>query len=219
MVSKFVTAAAVTALAVASLATAAPSALADSGTPTPAHQVLEAGLSFSGYDAAVAEANGYVIKTNTAGMQYSVKKDASPQEDTAAQQKAAAKWSKVSTRPSAYAEHNDACGKAYLDGNAIGNVSINIRTGFKLLSGDHAVFYYWKVDAVDGGGVTPKPFGPSSLAFRIAWEGNWTHGGLTRGSAYTTISPESYVALADGSYCHPVPLTVYYDIYLGLSDK
>ncbi|MFF8775245.1 hypothetical protein [Kitasatospora sp. NPDC015120] len=146
-------------------------------------------------------------------MQYSVKKDATPQEDAAAQQKAAAKWAKVSTRPSAYAEYNDACGKAYLDGNPTGNAAIHIRTGFDLLPGDDAVFFYWKVDIVDGGGVSHKPFGPSPLALRNAWEGNWYPGGLTRGSAYATISPESYTLLDDGSYCHPVPLTVYYNIY------
>ncbi|WP_406085921.1 hypothetical protein [Kitasatospora purpeofusca] len=57
--------------------------------------------------------------------------------------------------------------------------------------------------------MTHKPWGPAGLADRNAWEGRWNHGGLTRGDAYSIISPESYALLDDGSYCHPVPLTGY----------
>ncbi|MFF7993400.1 hypothetical protein ACFZDG_26840 [Kitasatospora xanthocidica] len=218
---KFATAAAVAALTAATMAATTPSATAAEATPAVSHVHGEAGLRLTGYDAAVAEAHGYVIKTTADGMQYTVRKNATPAEDVTAQAKAVALWGKsvkpapgVAAQPASHDEWNDVCGKAWLDGDAVGGRAIKVSSGFNLLPGQAAVFYYWHVHAVDGGGVSNHAWGPSGLWDRQEWHGTWAPGGLTMGSAYTRLdSDTSYATLDDGSVCHPATLTVYYTIY------
>ncbi|MFD7986922.1 hypothetical protein ACFV4M_26565 [Kitasatospora indigofera] len=109
------------------------------------------------------------------------------------------------------------CGKAWLSGIALGNLSVDISTAFELNAGDAAIFYYGNVYLSDAGGTSHQDFGPSGLAERRSWSSHRTVGGLSPSNGRAWIdSSSSYAALIDGAYCYPGPVTVYCGISLQL---
>ncbi|WP_282206827.1 hypothetical protein [Kitasatospora fiedleri] len=223
MFRKFGTIVAVGALALAAAATtpavAAPKSAAT--TQPPASAPVEVALEFKGYDKAVAQAHGYTIKTSPQGFEYSVIDNATPAQDQAAQAKAAIRWGKAAptgtapglVHPNGYGDvFSPTCGTAWISGTAVGNLTVDISTGFTLLPGDEAIFYFWKVYLADPGGTSHLQWGPTSLADRNKWSGHKTVGGLTVGNASATVSTESYAVLIDGSSCNAGPAQATYGI-------
>ncbi|MFJ9447902.1 hypothetical protein ACIRRH_39655 [Kitasatospora sp. NPDC101235] len=144
-------------------------AAADTATPQPTADRIEIGMLFKGYDKAVADANGYTVKTSPQGFEYSVKKNATEAEDAAAQQLAAARWGiKPAAKPGHdvaddYSDYyNPQCGTAWLSGNAVGNLSVDLSTGFTLNPDQRAIFYYWEVTLSDSGGSSRQTWGRSA---------------------------------------------------------
>ncbi|MFE3875479.1 hypothetical protein ACFXPX_13890 [Kitasatospora sp. NPDC059146] len=222
MLRKLATAAAATALAASALAATAPVAAADTATPQPSADRIEVGMLFKGYDKAAAEANGHTIKTSPQGFEYSVKKNATETEDAAAQQLAAARWGiKPAAKPGHdvaddYSDYyNPQCGTVWLSGNAVGNLSVDISTGFTLNPNQRAIFYYWEVGLSDSGGVSHIPFGPSGLLERQSWKGDKHVPGLSPSNGLAWVENTSYATLDDGSVCYPAPnsVIVHYAIF------
>ncbi|MFC8448948.1 hypothetical protein [Kitasatospora sp. NPDC057223] len=218
---KLATAVAAVALTVSGALMTAPVASAAT-QDEPTATSVEVGLVFKGYDKAVAEAHGYTIKTSPAGFEYSVLKDATPEQDAAAQAKAALRWGKTMKKPGQgvqpiQEDYSDfispSCGKAWLSGIAVGNLSVDISTGFEPNAGDAAIFYYWNIYLSDAGGTSHQDFGPSGLLERRTWSSHRTVGGLSPSNGRAWIdSSSSYAALLDGAYCYPGPVTVHYGI-------
>ncbi|MFF2820483.1 hypothetical protein ACFVT9_33780 [Kitasatospora cineracea] len=222
MFRKFGTIVAVGALALAAAATTPAVAVTKAATAAEpsASAPVEVALEFKGYDKAVAQAHGYTIKTSPQGFEYSVINNATPAQDQAAQAKAAIRWGKAApttapglVHPNDYGDiFSPTCGTAWISGNAVGNLSVDISTGFTLLPGDKAIFYFWKVYLADPGGTSHLQWGPTGLADRNSWAGHKTVGGLTVGNATATVSTESYAVLIDGSSCNAGPAIAHYGI-------
>ncbi|PSL45265.1 hypothetical protein B0I31_12742 [Saccharothrix carnea] len=161
--------------------TAAGSAAPVSPSGGNATTVVEVPMRFGGFDAAVAEANGYEIRTNPDGTQYSVKKG-TPGELTTN--------NVVSGN----------CGTSWVWLNARGNREVLIDTGFFVR--DAVSTFSWTVVLDDSGGTTSHSFAPFYDADgyvslpRIV-------GGLTVGPAAASVSPNgsNYAILVDGSVC------------------
>ncbi|MFE4599396.1 hypothetical protein ACFRKE_00895 [Kitasatospora indigofera] len=83
------------------------------------------------------------------------------------------------------------CGKACLSGIALGNLSVDISTGFELNAGDAAIFYYGNVCLSDAGGTSHQDFGPSGLAERRSWSSHRTVGGLSPSNGRAWIDSSS----------------------------
>lgn len=207
--------------------TAAPQAqAAGAGAMSGAHKLadsdpIKVGLHFTGYDTEAASKLGLEIKTNAAGLQYSVKKGATPAEDAAAQQKAAVRQGKVSTgkvTPQGVTVYNNyydpSCGNAYIRVTEGAHRDLNLDTGFEINSGDSAWAYRWAVIMVDQGGTFRQPWGPFGLNDAQEWEGHHYSYNLTPGWGYSTIdSPYSYAVLGDASRCTAYPVRVSYHIW------
>lgn len=119
MIKKF--AAAICAAAAAMVVAAAPQAQAAGGHNTARPSRIELGLHFTGYDPQAAAQLGLVIKTNSSGLQYTVKPNASPANDAAAQKKAAIRQGKTTAgrvTPNGISVYNNyyspTCGNAWL---------------------------------------------------------------------------------------------------------
>jgi hypothetical protein len=130
-----------------------------------------------GFDAAVAKAHGYVIRTDAQGRQYSVKAGA-----------AAIPGNRV------YGN----CGDSWLYEIAVGNHAVDIRTGFDVNT--PAVAFYWKYWMHDRGGTSSHDDG-GGLAFRNTWEADDRWGALTPGPANAWVDSGSDAILDDGSVC------------------
>ncbi|WP_405020321.1 hypothetical protein [Kitasatospora sp. NBC_00070] len=177
----------------------------------------QVGLHFGGYDREAAAALGLAIKKNSFGLQYSVKQGATTEEDTDAQEKAAARQGKTVDNKSIDKVYNNyydpSCGNAWLRVTPLGNASLKLETGFELNSGEEAWAYRWRVNLFDNGGASYKDWPQSGLNDQNEWQGNRTVTGLTRGPAWAQIaSPWSYAVLGDASTCNAYPVTVSYTV-------
>ncbi len=137
-----------------------------------------------GFDSAVAEANGYEIRTSENGTQYSVKKDTpngSPG-DLIAQ-----------------GEVEGGCGKSWVWLTPRGNREVNIRTGFSVY--DAVVDFSWTVTLDDQGGQTKHDFLGHYDADGYV-DKTRIVGGLTRGSASAyVIALANFAILVNGQVC------------------
>jgi hypothetical protein len=131
------------------------------------------------FDPAVAAANGYTIKTDAKGQQYSVKNGSS----------------EVAT-PSNTVYGN--CGASWVYYNAIGNSSATISTGFALYY--PAVSYWWFVRINDAGGQNNHIWA-GGLNSLFGWSAFKTVPGLSHGLSVATVSTASSAILANGGVC------------------
>ena len=139
------------------------------------------GMTVKGYDRAVAEANGYEIRTRPDGTEYSVKKG------------------EMSTQGSTTLTGN--CGLSWVElWDAPGSGVADYRSGFKVTPA--AISYSWWAIIRDFNGTSNRTrSGP--LAARKDWDTGWERLGLfSGGNAWATVIPEgSYALLVDGTIC------------------
>lgn len=145
---------------------------------------LEVSMQVGGFDSAVAEANGYEIRTSENGTQYSVKKG-TPRGSTGDM--------------IAQGEVEGGCGKSWVWLTPRGNREVNIRTGFSVY--DAVVDFSWTVTLDDQGGQTKHDFLGHYDADGYV-DKNRIVGGLTRGSARAyVIALANFAILVNGQVC------------------
>ncbi|WP_406635007.1 hypothetical protein [Amycolatopsis sp. WGS_07] len=159
--------------AVGSLAAAAPAGAAPHRVETVMH--------IGRFDAAVAAAHGYEIRTYPNGTQYSVPKGA----------------------PAGLAPHNVVtgdCGRSWVWEDGIGNASVHLDTGFNVRTA--VIGRSWTVTLDDNGGESTQGFsgGPSGAY----WDEGRNVGGLTRGPGYAVVKGGggNFAILIDGGVCY-----------------
>ena len=136
-------------------------------------------MTIVGFNAAVAKAHGYVIRTDAQGRQYSVKAGAP---------------NVVSPDNTVYGN----CGSSYLYEYAIGLDQVDIKTGFTVNT--PAVAYWWEYSMRDGGG-TSSHTRAGGLAARPGWDDKERWGALTRGPARAWVVSGSDAILVNGDVC------------------
>jgi hypothetical protein len=132
-----------------------------------------------GFDAAVARAHGYVIRTDSHGRTYSVKVGAA-----------------ATATPDNTVYGN--CGSSYLYEYAVGNHAVDIQTGFSVNT--PAVAFWWRYWMHDLGGTSSHTFG-GGLDFRYSWADDSRWGALTRGPASAWVDSGSDAILDNGDVC------------------
>ena len=150
-------------------------------TPAPAPQRVEITIPMHvvGFDAAVARAHGYVIRTDAHGREYSVKAGASP--DVTPDNLV---WG--------------LCGFSYLYYNALGNSKVEVNTGFAVAG--LAVIYWWKYWMQDLGG-TSSHIHSGGLDFQSSWDTTDTWPGMTPGPSTAWVDTGSDAILSSGAVC------------------
>jgi hypothetical protein len=178
-------AAAATALAGAAQALPASASTVQARTAAVPHVVkVTVPMKIAGFDAAVAQAHGYVIRTDARGRQYSV------------QAGAAAAASPAAVTPDNAIGGN--CGSSHLYEYAVGNHAVDIQTGFNVNT--PAVAYWWKYWMRDPGGTSSHTFG-GGLARRTSWADDSRWGALTPGPASAWVDTGSDALLENGDVC------------------
>lgn len=145
---------------------------------------VEVSMQVGGFDSAVAEANGYEIRTSENGTQYSVKKG-TPKGS--------------SGEMTAQGEVEGGCGKSWVWLTPRDNREVNIRTGFSV--SDAVRDFTWTVTLDDQGGRTKHDFlgHPDADGFV---DKNRIVSGLTRGSARAyVIALANFAILVNGQVC------------------
>lgn len=178
----FAAATAVAALAQALPANAAP-AHAQAASPAAVRVVkVTVPMKIVGFDAAVAKAHGYAIRTDAQGRQYSVKAGAA-----------------ANAAPDDRVYGN--CGDSWLYEFAVGNHAVDLETGFDVNT--PAVAYWWRYWMHDLGGTTSHTYA-GGLDFRNTWDNGpagqrW--GALTPGPANAWVDSGSDAILDNGDVC------------------
>jgi hypothetical protein len=164
-------------LAAVGAAIAAAAALVGTAQATPSvaqaitpHAVMTTTpMKVTGYDPEVAKANGYEIRTDPQGRQYSVK---------------------VGTPTGGMTPANEVsgnCGVSWIYEVAQGGLRVSINTGFHVIA--IAVSFEWKYWMGDQGGVTSHTHsGPLSFTDWHTPPDYWSH--LTAGSASSWWTPQ-----------------------------
>lgn len=158
----------------ASAATSAPRAPADP-------QVTVTMMHVVGFDAKVAAAHGYVIRTGPDGKQYTAKQGSS-----------------ATNVPHNVVGGN--CGYSYVYEYGIGNRAIELYTGFSVIAPE--VGGHWQVRLHDRGGTSFRNYNVTPSANGI-WQIDQVIGGLTRGPAQAVVvGPASFTILDNGTVCY-----------------
>jgi hypothetical protein len=142
--------------------------------------MLTAPMHAVGYDAKVAKANGYEIRTASDGTPYSV-----PIGSTEG--------------PSPQNRLPGECGYSHVYFTPIGGRKAVINTGFDSTQGP-AVDFSWAVTVTDDWGVSVKTWG-GPLLFRSSWVGTHTFTSSGYGWAYADVTT-GLVILATGWICY-----------------
>ncbi len=148
-------------------------------------------MTITGFNAAVAKAHGYTIRTDAQGRQYSVKSGAGD-----------------AIGPNNVIDGN--CGSSYIYEYAVGNHAVDIQTGFNITT--PAVAYYWKYWMRDGGGTSSHSHG-GGLALRTSWSDDERWGALTPGYATSWVDTGSDALLDNGGVCTSGGPSASTDIY------
>ena len=157
--------------------TAAQASAVPASIPTKSFRVVKP-MQVVGFDREVAAANGYEIRVNNEGQEYSVPVG-----------------SDASVTPSNTVTGN--CGSSYVQITPVGNRKALIQTGFTVYTG--AVDFDWVVHVIDNYGVSNKTWG-GALAFRSSWVG--TNNFTSSGTGYASAEVTWGVAfLWDGTIC------------------
>jgi hypothetical protein len=134
-----------------------------------------------GFDASVAAAHGYEIRTGPDGKQYSVRKGAS-------------------AYASPFGVVSGNCGTSWVWEDGIGNSSVSLDTGYNVYTA--VVSRQWRVVLDDNGGESTQNF--SGGATSAYWDDPRTVRGLTRGpaSAHIRSNGSNFAILDDGNVCY-----------------
>ncbi|MGH3932417.1 MAG: hypothetical protein ACRDTF_20855 [Pseudonocardiaceae bacterium] len=167
----------------AAVATATP--VTDSSAAQESSKTASRPMTIAGFDPAVAEANGYEIRTDAQGRQYSVKRGTLT---------GAEPLSEGGGRV------DGDCGFSFVKINGIGNNTARLETGFGVRAPVNA--YEWHVSIIDTRGVSTQDWGPVP--------GPGTPGltlvrdlpGLATGEVDAQVLSSSRVMLSDGAFCY-----------------
>jgi hypothetical protein len=134
-----------------------------------------------GFDAGVAAAHGYEIRTSPDGKQYSVPKG-SP-----------------SGAVSPFNNVTGNCGESWVFEDGIGNASVSLDTGYAVYTA--VVARQWRVVLDDNGGESTQNFSGGGTGAYSAWIK--TIRGLTRGPGFAFVRSDgsNFAILKDGNVC------------------
>lgn len=140
--------------------------------------LVETGMERVGFDADIARANGYEVRTAPDGRQYGVR----PGEN----------------ETFGFAEVFGDCGSSYISYEGRGGGTTETITGFEVR--DVVAAGEWEVDIVDQGGVRVIPF--DVTPGQTFWDGFSLQTNQTLGSSSAEVDPDfSQVVLVDGAIC------------------
>ncbi|WP_406639179.1 hypothetical protein [Amycolatopsis sp. WGS_07] len=167
-------------LGTAALGTLGAPALAGAA-PVGPHRV-EGMMTVARFDATVAAAHGYEIRTNPDGTQYSVRKGAQ------------------AGLPPANVVTGD-CGRSWVWEDGIGHLRVRLSTGFFVRL--PTVSRSWDVTLDDNGGESTQPFSSGFPSDRF-WNEDRTVPGLTAGPGYAVVrgGGANFAILVDGAVCY-----------------
>lgn len=159
----------------------------------PSGYLLRAKMVVVGFDRSVAEANGYEIRVDSQGRQYSVPKG-----------------TPLSVQPNDPVLTGD-CGSSFIFFNAYGGHHATVDTGFGV--NGSAFQYSWHVSIFDNIGGSTRDWG-GGLFFRATWEGTSDFLSGTTGYAWAQVnSATSWASLTDGRVCYSMGPWDWTDIY------
>ena len=135
----------------------------------------------AGFDAKVATANGYEIRTTGSGQQYSVPKG-TPRGSEAL-----------------FDIVNGTCGTSWVFISGIGNAKVQMETGYSVLM--NVLSRAWRVVLVDNGGSSTHSFSGGATGAVADW--TKVVSGLTRGDAFAVMNNNgtNIAILANGRIC------------------
>jgi hypothetical protein len=135
----------------------------------------------AGFDANVAAAHGYEIRTTADGKQYSVLKGAAD-------------------NVTPFNVVTGDCGRSWVWEDGVGSARVLLDTGFNVYTS--TVGRQWNVILDDNGGTSTQGF--SGGATGAYWDSSRTVGGLTRGPGYAHINSNgsNFAILSDGNVCY-----------------
>lgn len=149
----------------------------------------QATMGVTGFDAAVAEANGFEIVTDSSGTQTSV-----PVTDAA----------KAIVAAAAQAGHRDLgtvdgdCGRSWLNTSRAGSNKVVINTGYRVWL--PSVGQQWNVDLFSSHGGYSVPF--SGAAFSPTWDAYETEDVGNSHGTHSNVRDGSFAELVDGELCY-----------------
>lgn len=149
-------------------------------------------MKVAGFDAQVAKAHGYQIRTDSAGRQYAVKIGAAP-----------------GATPDVTVGGD--CGTSYMDYFAQGNRTVLMESGFHVPL--TITDFSWTVFMLDNGGLSKHHWGTVLLLPHLNWATSQLYAGMTPGPSSAWVSTDSYADLIDGERCYSAGPTDYTTIY------
>jgi hypothetical protein len=158
-------------------------------------------MTVGGYDAAVAEANGYKIVTHADGSQESVPVTPAAKAREAAKPSLSERLqsSKAAGEVTPYDEVVGNCGLSYLDGSKGANDTISYDTGFVVR--DAVKKFRWVVNA--NGFLTSDSKSYSGKAGDAEWGTSGSVRAVGPGTAFVAgVSAAAAATLIDGSICY-----------------
>ena len=173
-----------------------------SPTPAPVTTTIHTSMVVKGYDAQVAEANGYKIVTNADGTQQSVPvtSAAIAQQAKSDQLRAAAQ---ATTQIAASSAGGVVCGDSWVSGAKLANNTVAFHTGFLVYGA--ASYHVWTVYAV--GTITANSWatsGSGPYSGTQSWEGGISTVIGPGVGGVPFLSPAASVVLENGSICFSV---------------
>ncbi|MEV7042320.1 hypothetical protein [Amycolatopsis sp. NPDC051061] len=152
------------------------------GAQAPATHRVHSTMRSVGFDAEVAAAHGYEVRTAPGGQQYSVPKG------TAA------------GNVGVFNIVTGKCGSSWVYVSGIGNAQVQLDTGFSVYA--NVVSRQWRVGLSDNGGTSTQNFSGGATGAISAW--TRIVGGLTRGpgSAFIRSNGSNFAILTDGNVCY-----------------
>lgn len=166
------------ALATVTVLTAAPAAASADGVPAGA---VKGGMTIVAFDESIARANGYEIRTDEQGRQYSAKVGGDTEYSANGH----------------YVSGN--CGWSWVRVNGTGNSAIRLDNGFGVYA--PVIAFEWHTALFDNGGVSVQHWGPRPGPGIPAYRFGRNLPGLTRGPILAEVQASSKTWLSNGAVC------------------
>lgn len=147
------------------------------------------------FDREIARQNGYEIRTDELGEEYSVPIDPKLLLD----------------KSTNGARRNGGCGSSWVKVNGTGNRGIRLETSFNVIA--TVVAFEWHISLIDWGGVSTQNWGPRPGPFSSNWSSKRDLPNMTRGPVSAMVLPNSIVFLANGGVCRSLSPQDFGNIY------
>ncbi|SDJ83046.1 hypothetical protein SAMN04488074_103321 [Lentzea albidocapillata subsp. violacea] len=141
------------------------------------------GMRIGGFDPEVAKANGYEIRTDEQGRQYSVK------------------LGEVGTQSQNGGRLYGDCGNSWVRVNGIGRRVARLETSWDVIL--PVVAFEWHITVIDTAGVSSQDWGPRPGPGSTHWQDSRDLPGMAVGTVDAQVTPTaSKVQMNNGAWCY-----------------